>query len=164
MFEREAVLARFVGEYYRRLTSDLPEDRMAEIPVQGLKPPVWILGHLAIANDYALQFLGLPTTCPESWSRDFGPGSNPLEPTGPIPTKDELVRTFLTSHAAILAGLPTVDPASMSGPHGLPMAILAEFTPTRGDLLAHLITTHPSVHLGQLSTWRRIAGFPEVVA
>lgn len=163
MFEREAVLARFVGAYYRRLTADLPEDRLGAVAVPGLKPPVWILGHLAIANDLALRMLGLPTTCPESWTAAYRPGSDPAAPTGVVPSKQELIGTFLASHEAILEGLPKADPAAMSDPHGLPMAILAEFTPTKGDLLAHLLTTHPSVHLGQLSTWRRVMGLPEVI-
>jgi len=34
--------------------------------------------------------------------------------------------------------------------------------PTRGDLLAHILTTHEATHLGQLSAWRRQLGFPPV--
>jgi hypothetical protein len=31
---------------------------------------------------------------------------------------------------------------------------------TKGDLIAHILATHFAVHLGQLSTLRRLAGRP----
>jgi hypothetical protein len=30
-------------------------------------------------------------------------------------------------------------------------------------MLLHLITTHPMLHLGQLSAWRRAMGLPGVI-
>jgi uncharacterized damage-inducible protein DinB len=34
---------------------------------------------------------------------------------------------------------------------------------TNRHLLSHLMTTHESMHIGQLSTWRRQMGFEKVV-
>ena len=50
----------------------------------------------------------------------------------------------------------------MAAPNRLPIRFLLRHLPTVGDLLAHLLTTHSAYHLGQLSTWRRAAGLPEV--
>ncbi len=53
---------------------------------------------------------------------------------------------------------PNADAAKLAIPHRME---LFENTPlqTRGDLVAHLLATHPAFHLGQLSTWRRQMGF-----
>jgi uncharacterized damage-inducible protein DinB len=45
-----------------------------------------------------------------------------------------------------------------------PGPFLQKELPTLGDILGHLMTTHPSLHLGQLSTWRRVIGLPPVLS
>lgn len=162
MFEREARLHDFVLAYYRRVVEGIDDARLAEIPAPGLKPPVWMLGHLAIANDYALDILGRARVCPEHWHADFGPGSVPLEGKGPSPSRAELVSAFERGHGAVREALPSANPEAMAAPNPLPMPFLQENLPTVGDLLAHLLTTHASFHLGQISTWRRASGLPEV--
>ena len=162
MFEREARLYDFQRAYVRRVVEGIDEPRMTEVPAPGLKPPVWLLGHLAIANDYALDLLGRPRVCPEAWHTGFGPGSVPLGSGAPTPTKDELVTSYEAGHGAVREALHSANSDAMAAPNPLPMTFLQENLPTVGDLLAHLLTTHSSFHLGQLSTWRRAAGLPEV--
>jgi hypothetical protein len=162
MFEREATLFRFQLSYFERAVEGIGDDRLTEIPVEGLKPPAWLLGHLAIANDYTLDLLGAPRACPVRWHRNFGPGSSPLDLRGALPTVAELVDGFERGHRAVLQALPTATPEAMAEPNPLPMPFLKENLPTAGDLVAHLLTTHVSYHMGQLSTWRRAAGLPQV--
>ena len=47
--------------------------------------------------------------------------------------------------------------------HAVDLAFLRESLTTVGELVAHLMTTHPAFHLGQLSTWRRANGLPSVL-
>jgi hypothetical protein len=162
MFERETVLFRFVIDYYTRQLEGLEDAHLELVPAQGLKPAVWILGHLAIANDYTLGLLGQPTVCDRSWHASFGPGSIPLQ--GVRPSKDELQHRFREGANRVLEALPGADQAAMSAPHSLEMEFLKSFTPTVGDLVAHLVTTHPAVHLGQLSITRRSLGLPDVLS
>jgi hypothetical protein len=52
------------------------------------------------------------------------------------------------------------NPEAMWQPQSL---IFPQHFPTVADMIAHLMTTHPCVHLGQLSAWRRYYGLPSVL-
>ena len=54
-----------------------------------------------------------------------------------------------------------VTAAQLAAPS--PFAPMLELLPTAGDLLAHVLTTHATMHLGQLSAWRRLKGLPAVL-
>ena len=72
MFEHERALNEFVVDYLDRLVRDLDETDLDFEPCEGVNPPRWILGHLAVNNDYALRMLGDRFQCPKEWHRSFG--------------------------------------------------------------------------------------------
>lgn len=163
MFEREATLLRFARGYYDALTDDLTDAQLIDQPMEGVKPPIWVLGHLAVVNDFTLRMLGRPGVCPAEWHKGFGPGSANLGMAGAGLTKADLVGAFGRGCDAILDALPSADPDAMAAPQALPFRLLKEHLPTVGDLVANLCSSHIALHLGQLSTWRRIRGLPEVI-
>jgi hypothetical protein len=154
MFERELTLSTFSIAYCQRLTADIEEARLGEIPAEGLKPPVWILGHLAIVSDMCRPLLGDAETklCPDAWHKQFGPGSDSSRLPDPLPSKQDLVSAIDSGYRAIQQLAQGADPQAMAAPNPLPMPFLQQHLPTVGDLIA----------LGQLSTWRRAAGLSEV--
>ena len=163
MFEREATLYQFQRAYYRRLVEGIIDARLREVPARGLKPAAWLLTHLAIANDYALGLLGKPRVCPEDWHRDYGPGSTLPASGDAIATVEALVAKYEEGHRAVIDALPSATPEAMAAPNPLGLPLVKDCLHNVGDLLAHLLTTHSAYHLGQLSTWRRAAGLPEVL-
>lgn len=162
MFERESTLSTFALAYCERLTADLDESRLGAIPAEGLKPPVWVLGHLAIVGDLGRKLFGASMVCPQAWHTQFAPGSDATALPDPLPSKAELVSAIDSGYREIQRLAQAADPQTMAAPNPLPMPFLQQNLPTVGDLVAHLLTTHMAVHLGQLSTWRRVAGLPEV--
>jgi hypothetical protein len=164
MFERECKLYAFVLNYARLLSADIDEARMAEQPAAGMNHPAWILGHLAICTDYAAKVLGLEKQCPDQWHKQFGPGSTPTSDRSAYPSKAELLAALAAGHERIAAAALNADPKRMASPHKVDIAFVKVWMPTLGDLLAHLMTTHPASHLGQLSAWRRTMGLPGVLA
>jgi hypothetical protein len=142
-----------------QLVADIPQDEMERQPATGVNPPAWILGHLAICTDYALQLMGRPMRMPQTWHEEFGPGSNPLPQKHAYPSRDELMTALRTGHAEVTAAVATVEPQKLSAPNPLTnFPFLTQTLPTAGDLLAHLLTTHEAAHLGHLSNWRRQTG------
>ncbi|QDU88062.1 DinB superfamily protein [Pirellulimonas nuda] len=150
----------FTLGYCQRLLEDVDEEQMQLQPSPGVNPPAWIVGHLAICTDFALGLLGEPKRLPAEWSEEFGPGSEPLSQQHPYPSKAELLIALKEGHAAVVAALPRVDPESLTVPNPIESAVLRRAFPTAGDLLAHLMSTHESFHLGHLSNWRRQMGRP----
>lgn len=160
MFERELRLYEFLGGYARLLTADLTDDQLTDQPSPGVNPPLWILGHLSVVADGGLKLLGASRLRPLTWHRDFGRGSVPGRHQIAVPTKGELLDAYGESHAALsraVAAAPTefADRPNQTG-------ILPQLD-TLGDLLAHILTTHEALHLGQLSAWRRQSGLPGVL-
>lgn len=162
MFENESALYRFVNDYLRNVAADVPEDQLLKEPGPGVKPPIWVLGHLAVSCDYALRTMGQPLVCPRAWHKMFGPGS-PNIPTGDeIPTKQELLDTIQQGSEAVLAAVAGTEDDDMNQPHAVEL-LKGSAIKTKGQLIAHLMTTHASFHLSQLSTWRRAVGKPPIV-
>lgn len=164
MFAREIVLFRYIKAYLHRLLADIDEAEMTFQPSAGINTPAWIVGHLAIANDYTGKYLGVPMICPSEWTKLFSPGTPPTPADGKkFPSKPELVETFERGLEAIIAAAATAQPEAMAQPHDAPIEFLQVTFPTKGDFVAHLMTTHPATHLGQLSMWRRLTGRPTVL-
>lgn len=157
MFERELALFRFMHDYLQRLTEDLlPEDLLHVLP-GATNPPAYVLGHLAVCNDMTLRILQQPMLCPEGWVRSFGPGSNPEKMTIGYPSREELLGVLHRQFEAIVAALPGADAAGLDRPHSAGV-LRGTAIETVGDLLAHLLTTHFALHVGQLSLMRRQRG------
>jgi uncharacterized damage-inducible protein DinB len=143
-----------------RLMADITEAEMAHQPTAGVNTPAWILGHLAICTDFALQLLGQPKRLPASWHEEFGQGSTPQPQKHPYPSREELLEGLRAGHAAVVAAIEKVDAETLAKPNPLNVPFLKENLPTCGDLLAHLMSTHEAAHLGHLSNWRRQMGRP----
>ena len=147
-------------DYAQRLSADLSESDLRHQPAPGVNPPLWILGHLAICTDYGLELMGHAKRCPKSWHVVFGPGSQPDGAPTAVPTKAELMNHLVEGHAAMVGAFPEASPEIWTKPN--PVDFLVSRLPTVGDLMAHLLTTHEAMHLGQFSAWRRVTGRPSV--
>jgi hypothetical protein len=162
MFTRELTLFAFATGYVRKLVADVTPARWAEQPHAGMNHPAWVVGHLVVANDYGLQLLGQPMTGPTAWHQLHGPGSQPTTELSRYAPASELLAEFERTSALFRAAVPTATPEQLAPRHQVPMAFLQAAFPTVGELLAHLLATHIAVHAGQVSTWRRVLGFPAV--
>lgn len=160
MLQRECLLYTRVLEFTRKLAAGIDDAQWTAQPAPGLNSPLWILGHLTISTDLAAGLLGLPMVCPEEWHQMFGPGSDPAQLPANRPTADQLLAALEEGHAWVSNAALHARAELLAEPHAIES--LRQALPTKGDLLAHLMTTHPTLHLGQLSAWRRLQGLPPV--
>jgi hypothetical protein len=158
MYESESGVNLMLIEYSKLLLAEIPDERMAEQPVAGVNHPAWVLGHLAISADLAIRLLGGERLTPKEWVTLFGPGSAPTTTRGDYPAKAELVRLFEQTFATARELAKTADPEKLAGPN--PNARLRVHLPTAAGAVALLLTGHLGLHLGQISTWRRLIGLP----
>lgn len=143
----------------QRTLANLPDELFTLVPFPGHKPPVWVLGHLAIAGDFAAEILSLPRVCPEPWHAHFGPGKPAPTWPDPRPTKSELLEAHAAQHARVAEHAAKVSPALLAAPNPVPFFEGTSLR-TLGDLLSHLMTSHEGLHLGQLSCFRAARGLP----
>jgi hypothetical protein len=144
------------------LAADLDESHMNKAPFEGANPPVWILGHLAVCTDYAGRMLGLERACPRDWHVKFAPGSKPSELAEPLPSKADLMTALEQGHQRVTEAMPNANADVLTQPHAVEI-LKQTVLKTNGDVLAHLLTTHPMFHNAQLSACRRKSGKGPIV-
>ena len=159
MFATDITLNEFNRAYLSRLMADIREDELDCQPHAELHSVRWILAHLAIAVDYGFAQLGMPFVCPADWHSGYGPTSQAGTAANVKPTQDELLAKIDSGYTQLCSAASAASPSQLEEIHEVG---LLKGTPlrTKGDLIAHLLATHFAVHLGQLSTLRRLSGRP----
>ncbi|MEM1446594.1 MAG: DinB family protein [Planctomycetota bacterium] len=154
MLEREAGVLRFMQGYGDDLLADIDPGSMCACPVRGMNHPAWIVGHLAFAADgHSAEAGGVAQL--DDWHERFGYGSQLTEEPAAYPSKPELVDAWHAANERLIVAATSADEATLAKPTRGP---LAASLPTVGDFLAFSMTGHTSLHLGQLSAWRRASG------
>lgn len=154
--------------YAERLLKETPDDRFARMSSPGNQTvdsnhPAFIVGHLCLYPQKVMQHIGasteqtqVPASFDELFSKTAKCQDDAAGTTYPNP---ELIKeTFRRSYAAALDAIAQCDD-SLLGQDNPDEAMNAIF-PTMGSMLNFYLTSHVMVHLGQLSTWRRMEGLP----
>ena len=155
--ELERKLYGMMSGMLMSMVEGIPEDQFQQQPGKG-NPPSWILGHLAIVNDYGVATVGGKPELLEEYLPVFGPGSPPV---GSHPSKDVLMEMFTSSSGRFLATLDNTSEDVFNSERDSP--ILKEQLPKVADMIGHLLTSHISLHVGQLSAWRRDRGMDSIL-
>lgn len=151
--------------YTHRLVGGLSDEASVAMPAAEMNHPRWVIGHLAGTADHmvAVNLLGFEPVLPSDWRDTFGPASKPVADAGAYPSLGDLLKRLDELHAsitdAVLASTP--DYFDRAIPATLPEGFRKRF-PTVGHALLHTMINHESMHLGQLSAWRRVQGLPSV--
>ena len=166
MFRDSLACYHFNCGFLRKQFADVAEERADHVPVEGLKAPRWIAGHLAEGQWYATRYLGLENDfpLPEPWIAGFAPGSSSTKPYGfgeqaELPPLAELLDYVTQTEHPIAEAVLALPEGSLVDPHGIEL-LQGVGIDSQADLVGHLMTTHFAFHLGQLSIWRRAMGQP----
>ena len=140
-----------------RLAQDIPPDKLCHQPVPNANHALWVLGHLAVSDDYfQSQLGGRKPVLDESWNKLFATGSKPTSNRSAYPKLDEVKAGMERSRKALLDWLGSLDDRKLMSP--MP-ANWTEFAPTFAAL-AGTVAWHEGLHAGQLSVVRRSLGLP----
>jgi len=147
--------------YALALLDDLTDEQMILRPNGNMNHPAWILGHLAIYYPIVPRLL-----LGESFD---DPADHPLfgfRGPGPLPdlkiygSKSSQIERLVEGHEQVAQALLAATSDDLNRPPSLPR--WAEMYPTVEFMLPDLLIHHESLHIGQLSIWRRAAGLPGV--
>jgi hypothetical protein len=146
----------FLMQYCKTLVGDIPDEQMAEQPHAGVNHPAWILGHLTWTADNLVGMLGGPKTLPAEWVSLFARESKPSASRGAYPSKDELLQAMQERYKFLRQRVAAASPEQLAQPTTDPR--MKDALPTWRELLTLVMIGHVGIHLGQLSTWRRLIG------
>ncbi len=140
----------------RRLTADLSDAQMVHQSQPNINHAAWTVGHLVYSAQTIAVELGLNTWLSPDWLELFATGTTPRPVAGMYPKKDELLealedaRRRLVRRMAVMKDNDLMRPMGDRRYHGI--------FPSLGHAVLHVLTVHPSIHLGQLTVWRRSLG------
>ncbi len=158
MFEMEITLNEFNRAYLESLLASLTDDQLDEQPAPGLHSARWILAHLAVVVDYGFKQLEMPFVCPRAWHAAYGPGTEPGTAAKVRPSREELMSVIKNGYSLLCDSLKNAAEGQLSAAHEVDL-LKHTVLKTKGQLTAHILSSHFSTHLGQLSTLRRLMGF-----
>lgn len=155
----DAILRTFgmTLDYLRRLVADVAEEQMTRQPAGAVNHPAWILGHLVYSCQAIGGELGLQPWLSHDWRRRFGTGSTPVADRACYPSKSELLQQLAEGQRRLTERLRELGDAGLKEP--LPDERYRSEFPTVADAVLHILGAHAAVHVGQVSVWRRVAGF-----
>lgn len=158
-FGQELKQFKFLHGYGQMLLADINAGNGYKLVCDSGVSPAWVIGHLALVVNTGLQLSGgTPKTDVEAWKPMFGGGSTPTTDASAYPPWDELLAAWHQAHTEVADEIAQAGPEALSRPN--PNKRMREGLPTVGDLISFMLTGHESLHLGQLSTWRRVQGRP----
>lgn len=156
-FETERAMYKVTQGYGEMLLASISPNEAFNCVCQNGNHPAWIMGHLAFVADRMVKRLtGESRLDHDQWGRMFGLGSEAVGDELGYPSWDELVSAWRQAHLDLEAAATDPDPTILEQPNT--NARLAEFLPTMGGMLSFVLTSHEAIHIGQLSTWRRVKG------
>jgi hypothetical protein len=137
------------------LLGTLSDGQMLHQPTPGGNHALWVMGHLALTDDYFRVALGGGDhLVEEAWPELFGAGSAPGPEPSIYPTVDEVKRLFDESRRILLDWFDGLETAAFGqrSPEEL-----RDFAPRVGDVLGSL-AFHEALHTGQVTVVRRSLG------
>jgi hypothetical protein len=147
--------------YAAALLADLSEDQIALRPGGNMNHPAWILGHVSLYHPAAVALLaGLEFDDPKDDDLYGFAGRGPIDDPSVYGGKAALLDRFAEGHEQVAQSLLMAKPEDFQRPPSL--ARWAAQYPTVEFMLPDLLIFHESMHLGQISIWRRAAGLPGI--
>ena len=148
----------------RRMLRDMIEsiddsDFYSSLPGGG-NSPGWILGHIVVVHRFGCALLGGPQLDPGELAM-FGPGSSPQLDPNVCPSKAKLLDDEEVAAAALIDAVKSAPLEVLDAMQ--PSPFLQQEFPRVRDLLSHVLASHLSMHVGQLSAWRRANGMPSIL-
>lgn len=163
MFSVESIVYAWDNQarYALALLEDLTGEQMVLRPGGNMNHPAWILGHVMLYHPIVPKLLaGKPLDDPAD-DQLFGfRGKGPLADVAAYGSKESQVQRFTEGHEQVAQALLSAKPEDFTRPPSL--ARWADAYPTVEFMLPDLILHHESLHIGQISIWRRAAGLPAV--
>ena len=151
--------ARLNAEYGEQLTIDLTEEHKVMRASADGHHPGWLLSHMNLYLPVAAA-MARGETPADPKGHPHGIGSPVLDDPSAYAPLSELRETFAAGHAEAEAALRAATLDVLSAPP--PVERWQSRFASAAEMLSYLLVRHESLHLGQLSAWRRSMGLPRV--
>jgi len=155
-------------EDIKHLVKDLDDELMIEMPAPEMDHPAWIIGHLTFTIQETGKQVGMHPWLPKDWSQMFVKDANISSDPDTYPKKQKLMEEFESGEKHIITSLNKLKESQLvisanqkKSNKNFP-TIFSRLSPTVGHLILNTLVGHFSIHVGQLSAWRRAMNLPKI--
>src|SRR3989304_1270278 len=143
--------------YASALVADLSDEQFVLRPGGNMNHTAWILGHVSLYHPITVQLLAGESSGDPKHDRLFGfAGQGPVDDVAAYGSKQLMVSRFEEGHEQVAQALLAAKPPAFQQRPSLER--WAKMYPTVEFMLPDLLVFHESMHIGQISIWRRAAG------
>lgn len=151
--------------YGERLLKDVTPDKFARYATVGgvvieANHPAFCYGHLSLYGPRILTQLGIPgPTVPDGFEALFSKDAKCVDdPNGTVyPAMDKITSAFFDGYRAAVTTFRSLPDSALQVPNPMEGPQAVRF-PALGSLQNFYAGGHIMMHLGQISTWRRMMG------
>ncbi len=144
--------------FLKTLLEGIDDQKRAYQPKPGMNHPAWIVGHLVSTMDFAAKMAGTEYKVPGGWDKLFGMNSTPVDDAAKYPDLAVLLAELDKAVEVLAPALDRIGADTLAAE--MPDEGFRKLMPTVGDGLTFILNGHITMHLGQLSAWRRACGMP----
>ncbi len=153
-------ILNFSRQFFNDLLEGVPADKLLHSPVPGGNHALWIIGHLAVTDDFFADMVdGQGQKLPQRYRELFDLGSTPTANEADYPPVSEIREQFAAARQRLISAYEAADEDTLSQP--LPQE-LSNFAPNKLGLPLTQ-AWHEGIHTGQLSSIRRSLGIKPLV-
>jgi hypothetical protein len=148
---------QFARGFLKTLLESTPDNVFYTVPVAGGNHAAWVVGHLAVTDDFVLSALsGRQSMLPKEWGELFNGGTICHPDASRYPTRQELEQKLHETRAALEAWYTSLSEEQLAT---VVQGDLAMFIPT-WSAIGGACGFHDAFHSAQISVARRASGMP----
>ena len=145
-------------DYLREQVADVAAADMVAQPKGIANHPAWVIGHLTFTCQMLAGAIGTPEWLPADMAQRFGTGSVPVADVHAYGTKEDALAALRDAQSRITAAVEQLNDARLDEP--FPDPAYLDVFPTIRHAITQVLVGHTSMHVGQLTVWRRAMSLP----
>jgi hypothetical protein len=145
-------------DFLREQVADVAPADMVAQPHGIMNHPAWVIGHLTWTCQLLGGAIGLPEWLPADWASRFGTGGVPVSDANRYEAKDAALTLLRDAQSRITDAVERLDDARLDEP--FPDESYRDVFPTIRHAITQVLVGHTSMHVGQLTVWRRAMRLP----
>jgi hypothetical protein len=143
-------------DYLREQVADVADNDMVAQPSGIANHPAWVIGHLTFTCQMLGGAIGVSEWLPSDFAKRYGTGSVPVADVNVYEPKDRALAMLRDAQNRIVTAVNQLRDEQLDQP--FPDESLRDVFPTIRHALVQILVGHTSMHVGQLTVWRRAMG------
>lgn len=150
-------LFNFQSQYLKNLLENIPDNLIYEKHFEEYNSPGWLLGHLCVEAEDVFNFYNInDTPIDQQWINWFQNSTGAINENDSLPSKKELLSVFNERYSKLNSLYNSLSEEQLKAPS--PSKMLKGILPDSNSWIAHHLTTHISVHCGNIVVWKKMMG------